>query len=84
MERFNIFKSASRLSNHTYQLGIGIVGAAIYDWIKSDRNTSFTKAVGKLAATAAKAFWALPWWAKLAAGVGGAAVIWAMGTCVLF
>ena len=83
MERFNIFKSASRLSNHTYQLGIGIVGAAIYGWIKSDNKTSFTKAVGKLATTAAKAFWTLPWWAELAAKVG-AAVIWVMETWVLF
>lgn len=78
------YKSASRLASHAYQLGIGIVGAAIYDWIKSNRSTSFTKAVAKLAGTAWKAFRLLPWWAQVAAGVGGAAVIWAMGTWVLF
>ena len=53
-----------------------------------NKNGKATLTYGKMLAstsiTAAKAFWALPWWAKTAGLAEGAAFVYALGTWSLF
>lgn len=59
--------------------GLAWVADSIKTVARENPELNFWGLTGKVSVTAAKAFWALPWWAKVAGLGAGAATIWAMG-----
>lgn len=46
----------------------------------ANKGASLGTMIAKVSVQAAKAFWVLPWWAKIAGLAAGAAVVYAFGT----
>lgn len=63
---------------------IGWIGSALKNFVRTNPNLGFWSTVGKIGVTAAKAFWAMPWWAKILNFAAGACVIYSLGTWDIF
>ena len=64
--------------------GLSYVGNAIANFVRANPGLGLWKTVAKISVTAAKALWALPWWAKVAGLAAGACVVYALGTWDIF
>lgn len=62
---------------------LAFVGRALWA-VMNKKGVTFAKTVAKTAWVAAKAFWALPWYAKLMGFAAGAGFIAAIGTWAIF
>ena len=65
---------------------LSVVGRVLWNFMNKNGKATLTygKMLASTSITAAKAFWALPWWAKTAGLAAGAAFVYALGTWSLF
>lgn len=62
---------------------LAFVGRALWS-VMNKKGATFAKTVAQTAWACAKAFWALPWYAKLLGGAAAACFVGAIGTWAIF